>query len=178
MGLRRAGEGLAEVLHWADEAHWFSRCAYRRPEIHQCLIKIIYLASRNERLRQLPEGLLEAVAFRISLANENPVQHTADVGVEDRGLAAKRKAQHGSSRIAPDAFQALQSLRIIGNLPAVFLDGLSCDAMQAQRPDIIAQRVLGLSYLVDRSIGQRFEGRIFLQEFFILGDDTIDLGLL
>src|SRR4029450_9681386 len=88
-GLRGAGKGLAEVLHWADEAHWFSRCAYRRPEIHQCLIKIIHLASWNERLRQLPEVFLEAVAFGISLADENPMQHTADVGVEDRGLVTE-----------------------------------------------------------------------------------------
>ena len=91
MGLRRAGEGLAEVLHWADEAHWFSRCAYRRPKIHQRLVKIVPLASWNERLRQLPEGLLETVAFGISLADENPMQHTADVGVEDRCLAAEGK---------------------------------------------------------------------------------------
>src|SRR5882724_1672270 len=107
MGLRRAGEGLAEVLHWTDQAHRLARRAHGRPKIHQRLVEIVPLANWNESLRQLPEVLLQAIAFGISLADENPVQHTAHIGVEDRGLTAEGKAQHGSSRIAPDAFQAL-----------------------------------------------------------------------
>ena len=71
--LWRAGEGLTELLHGADEAHRLPCRAHSCPEIHQCLIKIIHLASRDERLRQLPEVPLETVAFDISLADENPV---------------------------------------------------------------------------------------------------------
>src|SRR5437879_1079944 len=69
-------------------------------------------------------------------------------------------------------------LRGVGQPPTVASHGLARDLMQADGPDVVAERVPELADVAGTGAGKVFERRIALEELVILRYDAIDLGLL
>src|SRR5206468_5108766 len=101
-------------------------------------IEVEYVAHRDERFRDGPEVTFHRVALGIARADEHAKQHARDVRVEDRRALAKREAPDGPGGVFADSLERQQRLLVGRQLPAVPLDRLTRDRLQAAWTDVVA----------------------------------------
>src|ERR1051325_3889050 len=92
-----------QVFHRTQQTIWIPGVAQYRAEVHERLIEVIPLALGNQRFRKMPEPLL--VGFRISRSDEDPVQDSHHVGVQDRSILIEGERSNGPGGIAADPFE-------------------------------------------------------------------------
>ena len=97
--------GAAEARHRAGFAFGFPRDTNRRAEIHQCLVEIEDVFSRNERRGQRPQMTLHRVRLHVALDDEDPVEDPSHVGIEDRGALAEGEAANCPGGVGADALE-------------------------------------------------------------------------
>src|SRR5215831_20746799 len=122
--------------------------------------------------------LLHRVALEVAVADEDAEQNPRDVGVENRGALAKREAADRTGCIRADALERQQRLLVRRQATAVPFHGFSCDALEALRPDVVAEGIPGLRHILLGSGGERLERRILLEPLRVLWQHPIDLRLL
>src|SRR5437016_4546220 len=116
-----APDGPAALRHRANEAFWIPRDADHRTEVHERLIEVEHVPRRHERFRDRPEVPLHRMALGIAGADEDAEENARDVGVENRGALAKRKAPDRAGGVRADALEREQRLLVRRQLPAVAL---------------------------------------------------------
>jgi hypothetical protein len=98
-----------------------ARGADRRAEVHQGLVEIEDVRSRQHGLRHAPEVLHHRVRLRLPRAT-NTRNNTRDVGVEDGGAFAKREAPDGADGVASQSLESEQRLSSsLGSRPSCLL---------------------------------------------------------
>jgi cob(I)alamin adenosyltransferase len=118
------------------------------------------------------------MGLRVAPANENAKEHAGDVGVEDCGALAERKASNGSARVGADPFERAERVPVGWELPAKPRHRFAGDRMQAPGPNVVAEGPPRLGHLLDRSVGQVPKRRVLFEPLVILRQDAIHLGLL
>src|SRR5215470_12543231 len=122
--------------------------------------------------------LLHRVALEVAVADEDAEQDARNVGVENRGALAKREAADRAGCIRADALERQQRLFVRRQPTAVAFHGLSRDALEALRPDVVAEGIPRRRHILLGCGGERLERRILLEPLRVLRQHTIDLRLL
>ena len=133
---------------------------------------------RHQRFRQTPQVALHRVIFGIALAHEDAEEHARDVGIENRGTLAERKAADRAGRVCADALEREQRFLVGRQLSAVASNRFSRDRLQALRSDVVAKRVPRVRHFLFGCRSQRFERRVLVEPFGVLRQHAIDLRLL
>src|SRR3972149_5963758 len=93
----------AECLHRAARTPGRPRGAPGGPEVHQGLVPVVRLASREERLGQRPQLAIAPQPTEPARAGKGAAQAAPHVGVHDGRVLAEGEGEDGACRLAGDA---------------------------------------------------------------------------
>src|SRR3990167_6627131 len=168
----------AECLHRAARAPGRSRGAPGGPEVHQGLVPVVRLASREERLGQRPHLAISPKPTEPARAEEDAPQDAPHVGVHDGRVLAEGEGEDGACRVAADAAHGPEGVAIVGQSSAVAGEGLPGDALEVAGADVVAEGVPGPPHRRGARPCQAGERRIAPEEFAVLRDHALHLRLL
>ncbi len=131
LGRAKAGEGAAP-------AAWLAGRADQRAQLHQRLIEVSHAPPRQQLLRRLPELVLQLRSLRIAPAGEEPAQDADAVRLKNWKPAIERLRQDRPERVAADARQPAERLRIVRHPVAMLPNEDLRGPVQVACPAIVA----------------------------------------
>ena len=103
--------------------------ADHRAEIHQRLIEIEHLLTRQQTRGQVPEPSFRGMAAWVTPTDEDPKQDTGHVGVDDRCALAEREALNRADGVVAQALEGPQRGLVRRELTIVVGDDLAGDGV-------------------------------------------------
>src|SRR5262245_43066872 len=168
----------AQAFHRAARTLRGARGAPRGAEVHECLIVVIRAVFGKQRSGEIPHGFVTTEPAKTPATEEDASEHPTHVGVDERSCAAISKRADGAGGVRPDPRHAPQLYIVIGQSAAVAGQRLTRDALEAHRPDVVAERIPRPPDVDGTSPRQTLERRVPKEKLVILRYDPIDLGLL
>ena len=108
-------------------------------QFHQRLVEPSGIAPRQHGLGHRPENPLAFGRSRVAVVGQQPAQEPQRVGLQDRLAGVEGDREDGPGRVAADARQAADDLRIAGKAAAVLGHDDPGRLVELPRPAVIAQ---------------------------------------
>ncbi len=147
-------------------------------ELHQRLVQVAGARAARELARGLPEPGLRGGPPHVVAEPEQPREDARDVAVDDRLRSVEGDRGHRPRRVATDARERAQGLRVVGQAPSVLLDHRARRALEVARTRVVAETRPQPEHRVGLGPGEARDVRKAREEALVVGDHRLDARLL
>ena len=133
------------------------------------------LAGRSDLASNCPE---KTPSLLLGRQGKKAGEHASGVGVDNGGVTVEGEAQHRARSVRADTRERGELFKAAGKATAVFHDNLLGGALQVVSPGIIPESLPRLAHFQGIGVGELFQSGVALEEFFVIQERPLHLGLL
>src|SRR5215472_16390977 len=169
---------LAKFADGAEQALRRARSAKGSAELHHGLVPVAGGARGEERVRGFLELLPALAGSELAADGAETGEDAGDVAVKDGAFFAVGDAQNCGGGVISDPGQSEGVFGVDRESAIVPGDDLPRGFLKMAGAGIVTETGPEAEYFFLRGFGERLDVRKAREEFFIVGDDGVDAGLL